>query len=1047
MLSIGKLGRGQESYYLGKVAEGAEDYYSGEGEAEGYWLGDAAEDLGLQGKVEPAQLVAMLTGGDPATGEPLGLRQVQGGAVPGFDLTFSAPKSVSLTWALGGHPVAAEVKAAHAEAVRAGLDYLQQTACWTRRGAGGHEFVQGNGFLAAGYVHRSSRAGDPQLHTHVLVANATQGPDGRWTRLYHPAIYEHATAASYVYQAHLRDELTRRLGVRWREVVNGLSEIEGFSSEQLRAFSTRRAEILEAAGEGASARAMQVATLETRQVKDRDLTTESLREVWRRKGEEVGLDRETISATFGQERQAPEGRVAIAEIETALTAHASHFDRRDAIRAVANSLPAGAPGPEVVELADAYLATPGVIRIAETPRGERYTTRAIWELEQTALASAEAMAATSDRAVVSELIVARVLAQRPSVKSDQEAMVRRLLTGGEGLVIVVGEAGTGKTYAVVAAAHGWAHDRTELRVAAPTWRAANVLRSEGLDATSVARLLAELDRGTAAGEQALARGSVLVVDEAGMVDSRAMARLIDHAERAEAKLVLIGDPAQLGEIEAGGMFGALAARTDRVVLDEVIRHEHDLDREAAKLIREGSGREAISVYQGAERVTVADDPLARREAMVADWWERYREGEDAQMIAKRNAEVRELNAMAREKMRAEAKLAAEEIKVGEARFAAGDQVITRINDQKLQVFNRERWRIAEVDVDSGRLQLDGIDTCRQVCVDSVFLGRVNPRDGAPAIQHGYAATIYQAQGATLDSAFVMADPSMTKEEFYVAGSRTRGETFIYATPEVQLAREEIAPASSYLRGGLEHIAEASERVGAQTAAMDEALRSRYAQMPSDQLVRQLHELSAEIGAEQANQQAHLRHAERVAEHERLAQLLERQGERVPEPRRWERRAERAEREGIERDRAERESRMREVRDRLEAERRELPEVPHEARAKEAVIESVLADRERLAATAARTSPPSYIRSELGERPSDSTKAREWDKAVRGIEGYRLRNGIRDRDSALGARPKGHRKALEHDRAQRRLQQSQRQLHLKRARERQLGLGIGRGIGR
>jgi hypothetical protein len=231
----------------------------------------------------------------------------------------------------------------------------------------------------------------------------------------------------------------------------------------------------------------------------------------------------------------------------------------------------------VVELADAYLATPGVIRIAETPRGDRYTTRAIWELEQKALASAEAMAATSDRAVVSELIVGRVLAKRPSMKSDQEAMVRRLLTGGEGLVIVVGEAGTGKTYAVVAAAHGWAHDRTELRVAAPTWRAANVLRSEGLNATSVARLLAELDRGTAAGERALARGSVLVVDEAGMVDSRAMARLIDHAERAEAKLVLIGGPAQLGEIEAGGMFGALAARSDPVVLDEVIRHNYDLD--------------------------------------------------------------------------------------------------------------------------------------------------------------------------------------------------------------------------------------------------------------------------------------------------------------------------------------------------------------------------------------------------------------------------------------------------------------------------------------
>ena len=1050
MLSIGKLGRGQERYYLGKVAEGAEDYYSGEGEAEGYWLGDSAEDLGLQGKVDPGQLVGMLTGNDPLTGEPLGLRHVEGGPVPGFDLTFSAPKSVSLTWALGGHPVAAEVKAAHAEAIRAGLDYLQQAACWTRRGAGGHEFVKGSGFLATGYVHRSSRAGDPQLHTHVLVANATQGPDGRWTRLYHPAIYEHTKTASYVYEAHLRDRLTQRLGVRWREVVNGLSEIEGFDPEHLRAFSTRRAEILEAAGEGASARAMQIATLETRTGKDRDLTTESLRDLWREKAAEIGLDREAIHATFGHERQAPEGQVAVAEVEASLTAHASHFDRRDAIQAVADNLPAGAPGEEVVELADMYLARPEVVLIAESPRADRYTTRAIWELEQKALASAEAMASQTDRAVVDELVAARVLARRPSMKADQEAMVRRLLTGGEGLVIVVGEAGTGKTYALVAAAQGWAARPGELRVAAPTWRAANVMRSEGLEATSVARLLAEFDRAVASGRLALRSGSVLVVDEAGMVDSRALARLVDHAREAEAKLVLIGDPAQLGEIEAGGLFAAIASRTEPVHLDEVIRHRHELEREGAKLIREGEGVEAINLYRGAERVTVSDDPVARREAMVADWWQRYREGEDALMIAKRNAEVRELNAMAREQMRAEGRLGAEEIRVGEARFAVGDQVITRVNDQKLQVFNRERWRIAEVDVGSRRLVLDGIDTRGRVCVDSVFLERVNQRDGAAAIEHAYAATVYQAQGSTLDSAFVMADPSMTKEEFYVATSRTREETFIYATPEVQTAREEIAPESPYLRHGLEHVAEAAERTGAQTAAMDEALRSRFGQMPSDQLVEQLHALRAEIRAEEHAQQAHRRLGEQLQQSEMQRERLAAEREKIPEPRRWERRADRSEREFAERDLDRREGWGQERAEQLHAEARALPEVRHDARAQGAVIESVLADRERLAAAAARLSPPSYITAELGERPSDLGKARTWDQGVREIESYRLRNNVQEKSTALGAKPREPHKALEHDRARRRIEQRQRQRQLQlqheRALRRQIERSLDHGIG-
>ena len=193
MVSVGKVGVGQERYYEAKVAEGAEDYYSGEGEAGGQWLGRAAAELELEGRIEPGQLGAMLTGRNPVDGEPFGLKSAPGREpVPGFDLTFSAPKSVSLTWALGGHPVSGQVKEAHHAAVAEALSYMEHHACWARRGKGGAVFVPGNGFLAAAYVHRSSRAGDPQLHTHVLVANATKGPDGRWSRLYHPAIYEHA---------------------------------------------------------------------------------------------------------------------------------------------------------------------------------------------------------------------------------------------------------------------------------------------------------------------------------------------------------------------------------------------------------------------------------------------------------------------------------------------------------------------------------------------------------------------------------------------------------------------------------------------------------------------------------------------------------------------------------------------------------------------------------------------------------------------------------------------------------------------------------------
>jgi conjugative relaxase-like TrwC/TraI family protein len=1030
MLSIGKLGAGQERYYTEKVAEGAEDYYSGEGEAEGQWIGRAAAELGLDGsKVEPDALTAMLTGRDPVTGESLGLKSAPGREpVPGFDLTFSAPKSVSLTWALGGHPVSGQIMEAHRAAVEAALSYMERSACWARRGKGGRTFVPGQGFLAAAYVHRSSRAGDPQLHTHVLVANATLGPDGRWSRLYHPAIYEHARTASYLYAAHLRHELTMRLGVEWEPVVKGLADIRGFSAEELCAFSTRRAEILAAVGEGASAKAMRVAALETRRAKDRDLTDESMREGWRVRADDLGLTRERIADRLGHERPGS-SVLTTRQVERSVTANVSHFDRRDAIRAVADNLPHGAPACDVERLADEFLASSSVMRIAETPRGPRYTTERIWELERLALAAADTMAADTGHALADPIAVSRVLATRSTIKADQRAMVERLTGGGDGLVVVVGEAGTGKTFATVTAAEAWAGSGVAVRVAAPTWRAANVLRSEGLEATSVARLLAELDREAEAGRDPLGRDSVLLIDEAGMVDSAALARLIDHAQEADAKLVLIGDPAQLGEIEAGGLFGSIVSRTDPVVLDQAIRNEHELDREGARRIREGKGAEAIETYRAEERVVVSPDPEARREEMVRDWWRSFQEGEDALMIAKRNAEVARLNALAREVMKAEDRLGRREIQVGEAGFAAGDQVITRVNDRKAEIYNRERWRVESVDPEGRGVGLVGVDASgRRVVVDADYLGRVNASDGSPALQHAYAATTYQAQGSTVDRAYVMADPSMDRQEMYVAASRSRQETWFYATPEIDLERAAYAPV---VRGreGLDHIAAAAERDGAQVSAHDQALRTKLEGLSSPELARLRDELHAEAGSERSEEDRRRSFAERVAHgEEHLAELDAERRALGVEPRG--RRERQEHREALRRV----ESRKRQIRnasERLEPGREELPPVAHDARAEVAVIDALLDRRRDLALAAARVSPPDYIVAELGERPPGGHERVAWDGAVREIEGYRQRTGLRDRDSALGPEPTDRAARREREPVQGAIRRSQMQLGIER----------------
>ena len=302
MLSIGKLGVGQADYYLQAVGQGIEDYYTGLGEAPGRWLGAASAELELHGEVEADALRAVLNGNRADGSAPL-TRSGQGRQrVPGFDLTFSAPKSVSLLFGLADPEVSRAVREAHEAAVHAALDYMERHAAIGRRGHGGAISVLGNGFIGAAFRHRSSRAGDPQLHTHVLIANMTRGPDGRWTALDARRLYVHARTAGFLYQAKLRLELTRRLGIEWTPIRNGVAEVDGVPVAVRRAFSRRRAEIqteLDGRGE-TSASAAQIATLHTRRAKDYAVPAETIWQQWRDRARQLGFDPSTIDRLLHQ---------------------------------------------------------------------------------------------------------------------------------------------------------------------------------------------------------------------------------------------------------------------------------------------------------------------------------------------------------------------------------------------------------------------------------------------------------------------------------------------------------------------------------------------------------------------------------------------------------------------------------------------------------------------------------------------------------------------------------------------------------------------------
>src|SRR6266581_1691573 len=268
VLSIAKLTPGQEGYYERSVADGLDDYYAGRGESPGVWVGRGARELELEGVVREGELGRLIGGQHPHTEEQLRrhyrVRQIaveridpftgerslevqKLAPVAGFDLVFSPPKSVSLLHALGDEQTRRAVQEAHLEAWQAALAYLEEEACVTRRGRNGVYREHGEGFVAAAYQHRTSRAQDPHLHTHVIVANLARRPsDGKWRALDGEAILKtYRLAAGYLYQAHLRGQLSRTLGVEWETPHKGLADIKGVPRRAIDEFSTRRAQVVE----------------------------------------------------------------------------------------------------------------------------------------------------------------------------------------------------------------------------------------------------------------------------------------------------------------------------------------------------------------------------------------------------------------------------------------------------------------------------------------------------------------------------------------------------------------------------------------------------------------------------------------------------------------------------------------------------------------------------------------------------------------------------------------------------------------------------------
>lgn len=830
MLSRGKVTPATVSYYSDEVARGIEDYYAGRGEAKGYWIGAGSRAERLSGDVEAEELARLFDSCHPRTGESLGAPYVvRDGAdrVTGWDLTFSAPKSVSALWAVADGAIGMEVRDAHDAAVAAGVAYVEEHAAFSRTGKGGVRQVDTEGLLAAAFVHRSSRAGDPQLHTHVLVSGRVRCGDGVWRSLDSRALHRQLKPAGMVYQAALRAELTARLGVEWMAVDrNGQAEMAGVPLGLRRLYSRRRAAVeVRAAARIAESestlgrvltpqerrRTFEVAVLETRSAKDHGAESDGgLHERWRAEADAAGFGpvswiRDTVDVASLRRPAIDE---VVPEVVAELAAQRSTWQRTDVVRHAARRVPPGVGGAEearrwVEATADAVVVSAGVVALtapgpgapAELRRRDgasvfdrhgavRYTTLATLEAEQHVLDVAAAGRgqgrSVADAAVVELAIAAARLGD------DQAAAVRAVSLDGDTVACVVGPAGTGKSRAVGAAATAWRASGIPVRGLAVSAVAAGVLSGEtGLPADTVAKFLFEHDRTGADDRWRLRRGEVVVVDEAGMVASRDLARLVLAVQSVGGKLVLVGDYAQLGAVEAGGLF-RLLADGHAVELSAVRRFTNRWEHDASLALR-ARDPGVVPVYERHGRV-VTTDRLGVLDDAAARWRQARDAGRSLVVCATDNATVSDICDRVRSGRVAAGEVEPGGVAAGRQVVGVGDEIVTTRNERRLMtsgggwVRNGDRWTVTARHPD-GSLAVSHLDGHGRAVLPAGYV--------ADDVRLAYALTIHKAQGVTVDDAVVVVDETTIAEALYVGMTRGRHDnTALVCCDALDLERRE-----------------------------------------------------------------------------------------------------------------------------------------------------------------------------------------------------------------------------------------------------------------
>ncbi|MCX7321284.1 MAG: relaxase domain-containing protein [Hyphomicrobiales bacterium] len=785
----------------------ATEYYAGSAEPSGIWYAPA-RDFGVvdSSPVDSATFERMYYALDE-NGAPL-LEKIRRHKerTPAFDITLSAPRSVSLVWGLGSYDTKCLIEAAQQSAVRATLGMLEREATWARRGVNG-AFLEKVALTAAMFQHGESRPtthsdgrvfADPNLHTHCVCLNiATRQSDHTVGGLHSKIIRDFKMAAGATYHAALAHELEKIGFVIDRVGKNGVFEISGVDDATIKYFSARRQEIEEELAEhgltSGEATALAAAIAKATRSSKRESESVGREDVWRAAAQSLGIETGSFAERFRDpsktlDQEAGERLLSerLAVLPANLTEHESVIERRELLRSVAATLVGtGLPAERADAELSGLLSRGAVLKIGHDALGlPCYSTPEMLAIEREVVDYAQRLANQSWRAVEPEALRDHCRTSGLTIEQTDAALAA---TTNSAVAIVEGAPGVGKSTLLAPVVEGYAKAGCRVIGTASAWRIANMLRNDlGIEARATASWIARLK----AGEKVLDERTVLIADEAGLLSSRDMHTLLGAVTKAGAKMILVGDRRQLQAIGAGPGLDLVARAVEAARVSNIVRQREAWARDAITAFGAGQAVPALHAFADQGLLIEANGAKAAVNDLL-DSAEQIRARAPAASIlilAKSNAAVAAISRAARERLKNSSIVVGAEVSFTAATpsghstqiaLASGDKIRFLTRDDELGVVNGSTATVINVNEvaspfgDAGRISIEANIGGRRIAFDPM---RLSDAEGRPRLSWAYASTVYGCQGLTVDHAVVYLDHSYNRHDIYVATSRARERT-------------------------------------------------------------------------------------------------------------------------------------------------------------------------------------------------------------------------------------------------------------------------------